>query len=304
LADLLQFKRLTSATITQTFTVDGVAADLDSGVPTVVITRPDLTTIASGTVSNSWAGPPARSTGQYRFVLAGQPNPTILDVTWTGTIGGQSQTLQNTVEIVGADLFTISAFRAMRVAGGTPFATTAVPLYTDTQIHEVRAAILDEFEEILGFSPVPRFRRATLSGNWSTCLGLPGLKASEILSVTVNGVAQTASNYQVTDANEIEAISNYSYGTAFTGGRRNVVVEWVHGWERVKGIGSHIATIWAGAQLNPSGFSSASTISMPDGSTYTYEPSETGRGGFRRPSGIRQADRWFDLHSAGSVAVA
>jgi hypothetical protein len=304
MSDLLQFKRLTSATITQTFIVDGVAADLDSGVPTVVITKPDGTTIASGTVSNAWAGPPARSTGQYRFVLAGQPDCTILTVTWAGTIGGQPQTLQDTVEIVGADLFTGSAFRALRVANGYPFALTAIPLYSDAQIRDTRTAVLDEFTTILGCSPVPRFARATLDGNGRTCLILPGLKATRVLSVTVNGAAKTATDYQIIPGNQIEAVTSYSYGTAFTGGRRNVTVEWVHGTERVEGNGSHVAMLYAAALLNPSGFSSASTVSMPDGSTYTYEPSETGRGGFQRFTGIRDVDRWLNRHSQSGFAVA
>jgi hypothetical protein len=300
-ADLLQVLRGTSATISQTFSVDGATLDLDTGVPVVTVTRPDLTTIASGTVTHVGSV----GSGKYQMVLVAQANETLLTITWTGTIGGQPQTLTSYVEVVGGFLFGLSAFRAMRVGGGTPFAATATPLYSDAQIQEARTEILDEFTEILGFSPVPRFARATLNGNGRTCLGLPGLMASRVLSVTVNGVAQTATNYQATDANEIEAISSYGPGAPFTSGRRNVVVEWVHGWDRVKGIGGTIAMIWAGAQLNPSGFSSASTISMPDGSTYTYEPSETGRGGFRRPSGIRQADRWFDLHSQpSSVGVA
>jgi hypothetical protein len=303
-ADLLQFKRLTSATITQTFTVDGLPADLDSGVPAVVITRPDGTTIASGTVSNAWAGPPARSTGQYRFVLAGQPDCTILAVTWAGTIGGQPQTLHDTIEIVGADLFGLAAFRGLKVAGGTPFSLTNVPFVTDAQIRDTRTAVLEEFTTILGFSPVPRFARETFDGNGRTCLILPGLKATRVLSVTVNGAAKTATDYQIIPGNQIEAVTGYSYGTAFTSGRRNVTVEWVHGWERVEGNGSHVAMLYAAALLNPSGFSSASTVSLPDGSTYTYEPSETGRNNFQRHTGIRDVDRWLNRHSQVGFAVA
>jgi hypothetical protein len=305
MADLLQILAGTSLTVTETFQLDGTPSNVDAVEPTLTLYRPDdaaYTPVPD--VLDTWAGPPARTTGQYRFVMPRQVTPYKLKYHLDGIVGGQPQTLKGWVEWVGASLFTIPAFRAMKVAGGTPFATTATPKYEDVQIHEVRTAILDEFEEILGFSPVPRFGRATLDGNGRTCLILPGLKAERVLSVTVNGVAQTATNYQIGVGNQIEAISNYGYGSPFTAGRRNVTVEWVHGWDRVKGIGGHIAMIWAGAQLNPSGFSSASTISMPDGSTYTYEPSETGRGGFRRPSGIRQADRWFDLHAAGSAAVA
>jgi hypothetical protein len=298
MSSLVQVERGTSFTPIVEFQYNGVGTNLDSGLPVITLTKPDGTAgPASGTVTSLGGG-------QYSFVAPAQPECIWLTYTAVGTIGGQVQTRRGTIEWLGEALFNVSAFRAMKVAGGTPFALTAIPLYSDRQIMDTRTEILDEFEEILGFSPVPRFRRETFDGDGRTCLILPGLLASRVLSVTVNGVAQTAGNYQIGVGNTLEAVTSYSYGTPFTAGRRNVTVEWVHGWERVKGIGSHIAMIWAGAQLNPSGFSSASTISMPDGSTYTYEPSETGRGGFRRPSGIRQADRWFDLHSQASVGVA
>jgi hypothetical protein len=301
LADLLQFKRLTSATITQTFTVDGVPADLDSGVPVVTITRPDLTTIASGTVSNAWAGPPARSTGQYRFVLAGQPDCTILTVTWTGTIGGQPQTLQDTVEIVGADLFGLAAFRALRVANGYPFATTAIPLYSDAQIRDERTAVLDEFTDALGFSPVPRFARETHDADGGAIV-LYEHKPLRLLSVTVAGTAQQVSGYYLHPAGILRPVSNYAAGPAIPYGIGNVTVEYVAGWPQPRGKGDYMAMAMAAKYLNPSGFTSATSVSLPDGSTYSYEPSETGRGGYIRPTGFRDVDRWLLAHQARVAA--
>jgi len=295
MSELIQVVKGTSATVTVTFELNGVGQNLDSGVPVVTLTKPDGTAgPASGTVTSGGAG-------AYSFIAAAQAQVTWLDYTAVGTIGGQPQTLTGRIEWLGEALFNVSAFRALRVANGVPFALTATPLYSTGQIMDTRTAILQEIQDILGFSPVPRFTRETLDGNGSPCLFLPGLKATRILSVTVNGVAQTATNYQVGASNTIEAVTGYGYGTPFTRGRRNVTIEWVHGWERVQGIGGDIAMIWAAARLNPSGFSSATQVSMPDGSSYTYEPSEVGLGGFRRPTGIRQADRWFDLHAAGSV---
>jgi hypothetical protein len=300
-ADLLQFKRLTSATITQTFTVDGLPADLDSGVPTVTITKPDLTTIASGTVSNAWAGPPARSTGQYRFVLAGQPDCTILDVTWTGTIGGQPQTLQDTVEIVGADLFGLVAFRGLRVANGTPFATGATPAYSDAQIRDERTAVLDEFTDALGFSPVPRFARETHDADGGAIV-LYEHKPLRLLSVTVAGTAQAVGGYYLHPAGILRPISGYAAGPAIPYGIGNVTVEYVAGWPQPRGKGDYMAMAMAAKYLNPSGFTSATSVSLPDGSTYSYEPSETGRGGYIRPTGFRDVDRWLLAHQARVAA--
>lgn len=293
MADLIQVGKGTSVTPIVEFQYNGAGQDLDSGVPTVTLTRPDGTAgPAAGTVTDL-AAP-----GQYSFVVAAQPEVTWLDYTAVGTVGGQPQTLTGRVEWIGQPLFNLSTFRALRVAGGTPFALTATPLFTDRQIMDTRTAVLEEIQTILGYPPVPRFRRETLDGTGTTQLRLLGQEATRVLSVTVNGAAQTATNYQVSVGNTIEAVTGYGYGTPFTWGRRNVIVEYVHGTERPEGLCSRIAMLWTAADLNPSGFSSAATVSLPDGSTYTYVPSETGRGGFIRHTGDRQIDNWLNRHRA------
>ena len=287
MAELVQVTRGTSYTPIVVFEVNGVGQNLDSGLPVVTLTKPDGTAgPATGTVTSLGAG-------AYSFVVAAQAQVTWLDYTAVGTIGGQPQTLTGRIEWLGETLFNVAAFRALKVANGTPFAATAVPLYSDRQIMDTRTAILDELEQILGFSPVPRFTRATLNGNGAGELVLPGVAATLILSVAVNGVAQTPGNYQVGPGNTIEAVSNYTSGTPFTAGRRNVVVEWVRGLDRIPGKGSHVAMLWAGQELNPSGFSNAVSVSMPDGATYSYNPSEVGRGGFMRHTGAADLDRWL-----------
>jgi hypothetical protein len=290
MSDLLQFKIGTSATVMQTFTVDGLPADLDSGVPVVTISRPDGTTIASGTVSGAWAGPPARSTGQYRFVLAGQPECTILAVTWAGTIGGQPQTLGDTIEIVGADLFGLAAFRGLRVANGYPFAAGATPAYTDTQIRDTRTEILEEMTGILGFPPVPRFISETHDGYNNPIIVNQRVKP-RLLAIKVGGVDQSISGYYLNPHGTLRSVTNYLAGAAFPYGYGNVEVEYAAGWERPLGECRDAAMIWAAKNLNPSGFSSATTISTPDGSTYTYER----RGGF---TGVADLDRWLERHRA------
>jgi hypothetical protein len=293
MADLLQFVRGTSATITETFTVDGLPSDLDSGVPVVTITKPDGTTIASGTVTHVGSV----GSGQYKFVLAGQAQCTILTVTWVGTIGGQPQTLVDTIEILGADLFDLTAFRSLRVANGTPFATTATPLYSTAQIMDKRTAVLQEFTDILGFSPVQRFARETIDNTGSGgVLRLENAPAGPLVSVKVAGVAQNIAGYSLHPRGLLRPVSGYLSGAAIPYGLQNVTVEYVHGAERPPGKCADMAMMYAAAMLNPSGFSSASTVSMPDGSSYTYEPSEVGRGGFQRFTGIRDIDRWLNIH--------
>lgn len=303
MGDLLQVLAGTSVTVTETFHLDGVPANVDAVLPTLTLTRPDGTAFTPlPTVLDAWAGPPARSTGQYRFVLDLDPleTPYWLDYKLTGTIGGDIQKLKGRVEWIGDTLFNFKAFRDMRVANGTPFATTAIPLISDADIHTTRAAILDEATDILGYSPVPRFARETHDGGADVVLYHH--MATDLLSVKVAGTAQSVAGYYLHPSGVLRPVSNFQPSSPIPSGVGSVVVEYVHGAGRVPGNGSHVAMLWAAAQLNPSGFSSASTVSMPDGSTYTYEPSEVGRSGFVRFTGIRDVDRWLNRHVESMAA--
>ena len=198
--------------------------------------------------ADSWAGPPARATGQYRFVLPRQLAPYYLDYQLSGSIGGQPITLGGHVEWVGATLFTEVAFRQLRVAGGTPFALTATPLYTDAQIRDKRAEILEEMTSVLGYRPVPRFARETHNGGYVKLHRHP---AGPLISVTLSGADSPVVGYYLQPSGTLQTTA----GGSLTSGVGNVVVEYVHGVGRVPGNGSHVAMLWAAAQLNPSGFS-------------------------------------------------
>jgi len=287
MSDLLQIGKGTSVTVTVAFEYNGTGQDLDSGVPTVTLTRPDGTAgPAAGTITDLAAA------GQYSFVVAGQPQVTWLDYTAVGTVGNQPQTLRGRVEWVGQPLFNLSRFRALRVAGGTPFALTATPLYSDRQIMDARTAVLQEFTDILGFSPVQRLARETLDAGGGNLL-LRHQPAGPLVSVTVGGVAQLVTGYSVS-AGALRSVS----GAGIPAGLANVVVEYVHGTERPPGKGGDMAMMYASAMLIPSLFSSAVSASTADGATYSYEPSEVGRGGYQRWTGIRDVDRWLNMHRA------
>lgn len=299
----------TSVTVTETFSVDGVPTDLDSGVPTVVAKYPDGSALTPAPVaSGSWSTPTPRTTGQYRIVLDGQAEVTYLDpVTWTGTIGGKTQVLYSRVEWVGGLLFTLSELRGLKVGNGYPFAEGAVPPFSTQRLMDARVVVTEEFRTILGFHPVPRFCRETRDGDGraSVVLTDPGLKATKLLSVTVDGATKTVADYTLKPSGILLATSNYRYSGYFPDGVANVTVEYVSGLERIEDReGRHAAMAWAAKFLDPSGFSSAQTVTTPDGMSYTYEPSETGRGGFMRWTGIRDLDRWLNRTAGGGVAVA
>jgi hypothetical protein len=295
----------TSVSITETFSVDGTAINVDSGLPTLTLTKPDGTAYTPvPTVLNSWAGPPARAVGEYRFVLPAQPDPYYLDYKLVGTIGGQPQTFGGRVEWVGASLFNLADLRGLKVAGGFPFALTAD--YSNQQLQDTRAAVLDEFTDILGFSPVPRYYREVVSAySWADVVLTKGRPVTKLLSITVSGTSTAASGYYLGPGGALLPRSAYAVVPWSATGLGNVAVEYVAGWDRVEGNGSRMAMLYAAAQLNPAGFSSASTVSLPTGESFSYEPSEVGRNGFQRWTGIRDVDRWLNLHTTrGRLGVA
>lgn len=302
MADLLQILKGTGVRPRVTFYSNGVAADLDSGVPTVTITKPDATTIASGTVTKV-----ASTTGIYEFSLAPQAECMFLTVTWTGAVGGVSQTLTTYVEVLGNHLFTIPQLRALKVAGSAPFASNATPLFTDAQLMDARTAVLEEFQQILGFPPVPRYHRVTVDGAATWAIFVTGgvLKSPRLISVSVGGVAQPIANYQFNDASELESVLAYGYGTPFTAGRRNVVVEFVSGWPRVMGDGSNVAMLRAAMLLQPGFASTATQVTTPDGVSYTYDPAgQVTRAGHTRHFGVPVIDSWLNRHAEIVPAVA
>jgi hypothetical protein len=298
----IQVKRRTSLTVTETFAVDGTPIDLDSGVPVVVATRPDGTVLTPAPVaSGAWTG---RTTGQYRIVLAGQSEVTWLDLTWTGTIGGQPQTLEGRVEWLGSLLFSLDDLRGYTMPGSTatPFADTTK--YPSAKLHKARAATLARFTKALGLSPVPRHAREVVSVPYGGQVILKQLLVTKVLSVVAGGVAQVAANFFVDPGGRLLPVSNYQASPWAAYGYGAVAVEYEHGLGGVDDDGRDAALAYAASRLNPSGFTSGTSYTTPDGVSVTYEPSEVGRGGFQRFTGIRETDRYLNLMAAGSIAVA
>jgi len=302
MSDLLQILEDTSARPSATFKSGSVNQDLDSGVPTVTITRPDGTTIAPGTVTHFQ--PAVDNPGKYEFTLQPQSDPVNkLTITWAGPIGGITQTIKTYVEVIGAFLFNVDELRALRVAGGTPFASTST--WPDSKLMDARTATLDEFIRILGFSPVPRFHRETHDGDGSSCVLLDELEAHRLLSVTVNGASQSVAGYTLKPSGILEATSNYALSGTFTAGRGNVVVEYVAGWDRVAGDGSNVAMLRAAMRLDPGISSAAPSVTTPDGVSYQFDPAgQITRSGRVREFGVPAIDSWLSRWAAGSVAVA
>jgi hypothetical protein len=301
LSDTLQLLRLTSARPQVTFTVNGAPLDLDSGVPTVVATKPDGS-VFSPALTASHVG--AANSGMYEVAYPAQTEVTRTRLDWTGTIGGLAQTLTSWVEVVGAYLFTISELRGYAMPGsGTKLFTDPVK-YPDTRLHQARAATLGRFATALGVSPVPRHAREVHSLGSGGQLIVRELAARKLLSVTLAGAAQATSGYHLTPAGVVLPVTGYTLGAWGASGIGVAVVEYEHGRDGVDDDGRDAALQYAAAKLAPSAFTSGTSYTTPDGVTVAYEPSEVGRGGFVRFTGLREVDRYLNLHATANIAVA
>jgi hypothetical protein len=304
MGNLLQVLVDTSLTVTETFTVDGAAIDVDSGLPTLTATYPSGAALSPvPTVSNSWTG---RTTGQYRWVLDPEPEVTWLDYELTGTIGGKTQKLKGRVEWLGNQLFTIADLRSYSPLGSsdTPFSDSAK--FPDKELHRVRAAVLAEFTHKLRYSPVPRYEREVLSVAHGRPVLVKRLFATQVLAVTVGGVAQTASDYYL-DGVTLLPVSGYVAGPWTSYGSGALAVAYRHGNDEPLegGDGRDVALMRASMKLLPGPGSTVTSYSSPDGGVYSWDRvGSRNAAGEQVHFGVGAIAEWINDHRMADVAVA
>lgn len=211
-----QVLKNTAATLTETFS----AGDVDSGNVTVGITRADGSTLVSGAV----AGHPGGA-GVYTYSLAPQAELDFLTVTWSGTWGGQAQSVQSQVEIVGGFLFPIAAARAF---GDKTLNNTST--YPDADIQAARERITDLFDQVTNVSFVPRYARDYLDGTGDYVLRVFRRPLNRLISASIDGVALTSpelADCTVRTSGWLVRKSG-AWNWSFTG--RNVIVAYEHGF--------------------------------------------------------------------------
>jgi hypothetical protein len=275
----------------------GALVDLDAAaLPTVALTRPD------GTAGPAAADIARVSQGVYdfRLVAADVADPTVYTVTWSGNIGGQPTTITTQVEAVGEFLFNLADLRDLKVGNGKPFGATAVPNFADEQLLEARTATLDEFEQILGFSPVPRFALEIHDGTGTGALQLSKRKAHRdgLLSVVVDGQDRPVDGYSLNSAGVLRPVAG-----GFPRGVANVAVEYVHGWERIEGDGGTVAMARAAMRLIPGLADAASSVTTPDGTSLSFDPAgQVTKAGTVRHFGVPAIDSWLNRWRMGTRA--
>jgi hypothetical protein len=154
--------------------------------------------------------------------------------TWTDAGDGSIDTTQH--EICGGHHFSVADARA-----SDPSLDDAAK-YPDTEIIRRRRSVEDEVEYICDVAFVPRYGRAILDGNATPELYLPASRLRSIRSVTVtasNGapvafgtVALAALNAQLANGggDDDYLLQRNDFGI-WDEGRRNVVIEFEHGWD-------------------------------------------------------------------------
>jgi hypothetical protein len=223
---LIRVLRGAAATLTRTIYLDEAAADTASP-PTVVVTRPDGTVVASGTAVD------APGTGNYTYTLPGGPTGPgsatwqldLLRVSWTGSIGGATVTLTDTVEVVGGFLFGLAEARA----SDPSLANTTT--YPTSLLAAKRLEVEVECERICGQAFVPRFGRAIVSGDGSGVVVLPHqqirtVRAVQYLNADVWTTLDVVADFSIIPGSIV--VHDYSY---FPFGYSNIVVEYEHGWD-------------------------------------------------------------------------
>lgn len=216
--------------------------------------------------------------GRYTYDLEPQTECASLTVSWAGAWGGQAETVESYVEVVGAVLFPVSTLRSFGDG-----ALTSDTKYPDSALIEARGYVTDWFERICNVSFIPRYQRDTLDGLRRHHLWLSRHRVNRILSVTEDGAALTAG--------DLADLVVYPNGKLWrdthwsTASRQNITVEYVAGWTQPPAAIQQAALVMARYQLVNADFSDRALSFQNDlGTVRISTPGE------RYPTGLPVVD--------------
>lgn len=274
----------TGATLSVTFYSDGAVAD--PGVVTVTITKADGTAIATN-AATSGTGAAART-----YTLAPQDKLNRLTAVWSGTVGGVATKITTEAEIVGGFVFTISQARAFDGAKLTSTST-----YPTDDIIVARDRICDNLETLTGVSWVPRFEREELDGDGTDTLLVSKYHPTEVLSASIDGTALTSAELADLKVYKDGRIKRKTLGTWTEG--KDVVIEYVHGFEYLKDGVDYAALRWLVHQIV--GTNLPRTAIQQIDNLGTFRMSTPGE---KYPTGIPEVDAWLAAHDHSLPGVA
>lgn len=210
-----------AATLEHTFYVGETGTDSSTTV-TVAIVDANGASVSSGNATST-------GSGRYTYALPGQSQTKLLTVSWTGTISGAVVVEEDTVEIVGAFMFTLAEGRT------SDSSLNDTGKYPTARLEAGRLATEMECEEICDRSFAPRYARVVLDGTGTDELLLAGYH--DIRAIRAVKMASRADEaFTALTAAELAAliitpdrILQRVDRATWTEGRDNVVVELEYG---------------------------------------------------------------------------
>lgn len=252
---------------TVVFMADGVPIDPSPATATVTITKADGTAIATS------AATARTGVGTFEYALAPQALLNFLTLDWTAMFDSITQTIRTQAEVVGGFLFSIADARAAKLSDTAKYPTKTIV--------DVREEVSAFFADYCLVSFAPRFARVTVDGSGLTDMYVPNRYLSRILSVTVAGTAATTAD-----------VVPYNDGllyrpSGWPAGRKNVVVEYEHGYDKTPGRVSRAALQYAQTLLVGTDIKERATMHTDETGSYRLSIPDAMR---RHPTGVPLID--------------
>ncbi len=273
----------------------GVAVDVDGGQQLRVTIRDSAgTVLVNDQVATDEAG-----TGNYSYTLS-TAQTVLMDIyeaTWTGPVGGQSQSVRTRFEIVGGFIVSLQEVRDF-----DPELLDTVE-YTAAEIRSAREWAEEYVEQICRVSFRPRGRRVRLSGSGSAQLFLPDYLPLSLVSGSIDAGAGAVA----LTAPQVADVTLYDEGIAerrtlgyWSTGERNVSLHYTHGYDEAPEPIRIAVLELVRKRLVPSAIpSDAESFSTEGGALLRMNT--PGRG---RPTGVPLVDATIEQYKRHRPAIA
>lgn len=271
---------------------DGETPEDCASLPTATVTRDDGTALTAAVVTNT------SENGKYTAAITTTHTARLdlLRIQWTGTAGSQVQVYDQTLEVAGGWYVTIPQIRAEQDMSNTT--KYPVALLRDRR---------DEFESIAeeycGVAFVPRYATVTVRGNGRSAILLPHSRLLDVLSVTIDGVAKDAADYELDEDHGIVAVDGSTFTRPSTNGR-NVTIAYTHGYQSCPPEMARGCLTWMASKLTAqaSGLATPGASEVVDGGRQMTFSSASAAD--RRPTGIDSVDAVLNRLDETVPAVA
>lgn len=220
--------RGTAGVLEVTAYVDGTATDPTVASVSVVDEAGNAVTTGAAAITGTSSGKVTAAITPANTALVNN-----LIVTWSLTIGGVVQTLTTYHRIVGDLLFTESEARAFDNA-----ALASATTYSDALLATARDRIHDSFADVCRVAFGLSYGREILDGSGDVVQWLVGNRVSTVRSIKYRDRGATAwTAYTAAEIADVlvdrngklerETLGSFLYG------RRNIAVEYEHGWQPI-----------------------------------------------------------------------